>query len=180
MLLCQAVYWKNHSEQVRSDRGITVFTKKFIIVNPSKLVSKTQDQMSEMIKLSFSSVQSLSPIWLFATPWIATLQATLFITNSWSSLKLMSIELVMPSSHLILCRPLLLLPPIPPASESFPMSQLFAWGGQSIGVSASASVLPVKYTGLISFMMDWLDLLEVQGTLKIHVDVWQNQYNIVE
>ena len=68
MLLCQAVYWKIHSEQVRSDRGITVFTKKFIIVNPSKLVSKTQDQMSEMISLSFRSVQSLSCVKLIATP----------------------------------------------------------------------------------------------------------------
>lgn len=68
MLLCQAVYWKIHSEQVRSDRGITVFTKKFIIVNPSKLVSKTQDQMSEMISLSFRSVQSLSCVQLIATP----------------------------------------------------------------------------------------------------------------
>ena len=68
MLLGQAVYWKIHSEQVRSDRGITVFTKKFIIVNPSKLVSKTQDQMSEMISLSFRSVQSLSCVQLIATP----------------------------------------------------------------------------------------------------------------
>ena len=65
MLLCQAVYWKIHSEQVRSDRGITVFTKN---VNPSKLVSKTQDQMSEMIRLSFRSVQSLSCVQLIATP----------------------------------------------------------------------------------------------------------------
>ena len=66
------------------------------------------------------------------------------MTNSWSLLKPVSIELVMPSSHLILCRPLLLLPPIFPALGSFPMSQLFAWGGQSIGVSASASVLPMN------------------------------------
>ena len=86
----------------------------------------------------FSSVQSLSRVWLFATPWIAVRQASLSITNSQSSLRLTSIESVMPSSHLILCRPLLLLPPIPPASESFPMSQLFTWGGQSTGVSALA------------------------------------------
>ena len=71
-----------------------------------------------------------------ATSWIAARQASLSITNSRSSLRLKSIESVMPSSHLILCRPLLL-PPIPPASESFPMSQLFAWGGQNPGVSAS-------------------------------------------
>ena len=82
----------------------------------------------------FSSVQSLSCVWLFVTPWTAAHQASLSITNSRSSLKLMSIESVMPSSHLILCRPLLLLPPIPPSIGSFPMSQLFASGGQSIGV----------------------------------------------
>ena len=89
----------------------------------------------------FSSVQLLSRVWLFATPWIAACQASLSIINSRSSLKLMSIESVMPSSHLILCHPLLLLPPIPPASGSFPMSQLLAWGSQSTGVSALASVL---------------------------------------
>ena len=92
--------------------------------------------------LSHHSVQSLSFVRLFATPWIAARQASLSITNSRSSLKLMSFESVMPSSHLILCRPLLLLPPIPPASKSFPLSQLFAWGGQNIGVSALASFLP--------------------------------------
>ena len=79
-----------------------------------------------------------------ATLWIAARQASLSITNSQSFLKLMSIELVMPSSHLILCRPLLLLLQSLPASGSFPMSQLFAWGGPSIGVSASASVLPMN------------------------------------
>ena len=90
----------------------------------------------------FSSVESLSRVWLFATPWIAERQASLSITNFRSSLKLTSIESVMPSSHLILCRPLLLLPLIPPSIKSFPKSQLFAWGGQSIGVSALASFLP--------------------------------------
>ena len=94
--------------------------------------------------VSFSSVQSLSRVRLFATPWITARQASLSITNSRSSLKLMSIESVMPSSHLLLCRPLLLLPPIPPSLRVFPMSQLFAWGGQCTGVSASASVLPKK------------------------------------
>ena len=94
--------------------------------------------------IQFSSVQSLSLVRLFATPWITACQASLSITNSWSSLRLMSTESVMPSSHLILCCPLLLLPPIPSASESFPMSQLFSWGGQSTGVSASASVLPMN------------------------------------
>ena len=92
----------------------------------------------------FSSVQSLSRVQLFATPWIAARQASLSITNSQSSLKLKSVKSVMPSSHLILCSPLLLLAPILPASGSFPVSQRFASGGQSIGVSASASILPVN------------------------------------
>ena len=94
--------------------------------------------------VTISLVQLLSRVWLFATPWIAACQASLSITNSRSLLKLIFIESVMPSSHLILCHPLLLLPPSLPASGSFPMSQLFASGGQSIGVSPSASVLPVN------------------------------------
>ena len=93
---------------------------------------------------SVQSVQSLSHVQFFATPWTVALQASLSITNSWSLLKLMSIESVMPSNHLILCHPLLLLPSIFPASGSFPMSQFFTSGGQSIGVSASASVLPMN------------------------------------
>ena len=109
--------------------------------------------------VQFSSVQfscSVS-VWLFATPWIAAHQASLSIINSWSSLKLMSIESVMPSSHLILCRPLSSYPQSLPASESFPMSQLFAWGGQSIGVSALASFLPNKSEGWSpSEWTDWI------------------------
>ena len=113
----------------------------------------------------FSSVQSLSHVRLFETPWIAAHQASLSITNSRSSLKLMFIESVMPSSHLILCRPLLLLPPIPPSIS------LFQWVNFSHEVSKywsfSFSIIPSKeHSGLISFRMDWLDLLAVQGTLK--------------
>ena len=93
------------------------------------------------------SDQSLSHVRLFATPWITAHQASLSITNSRSSLRLTSIESLMPSSHLILCRPLLLLPQSLPASESFPMSQFFAWSGQSTGVSALASFLPKKSQG---------------------------------
>ena len=91
-----------------------------------------------------SSVQLLSSVRLFVTPWIAACQASLSITNSPSLLKLMPIESVMPSSHLILCHPLLPCPQALAASGSFPMSQLFTWGGQSTGVSASASVLPMN------------------------------------
>ena len=92
--------------------------------------------------IQFSSVHLLSRVRLFATPWIAALQASLSITISQSSLRLTSIEPVTPSSHLILSRPLLLLPPIPPSIRVFPMSQLFAWGGQSTGASALVSFLP--------------------------------------
>ena len=105
-----------------------------------------------------NSVQLLSHVWLFATPWIAACQASLSITNSRNSLRLISIESVMPSSHLILCHPLSSCPQSLPASESSPMSQLFTWGGQSTGGSALASFLPKKsqgwspseWTGLIS------------------------------
>ena len=90
----------------------------------------------------FSSVAS--HVWLFATRWTAACQTSLSITNSWSLLKLMSIELVMPSNHLILCLPLLLLPLSFSASGSFPMTQFFISGAQSTGLSASASVLSMN------------------------------------
>ena len=93
------------------------------------------------------TVQLLSRVQLSVTIWIAACQASLSITNSRSSPRLMSIESVMPYSNLILCHPLLLLPPSLAASEFFPMSQLFAWGGQSTGVSALASFLPKKSQG---------------------------------
>ena len=103
------------------------------------------------ILYQFSSVQLLSRVRLFSTPWIAARQASLSITNSRSSLRLTSIKSMMPSSHLILWRPFLLLPPSLPASGAFPMSQLFAWGGQSIGASTLASVLPMN-------IQDWFPL----------------------
>ena len=97
--------------------------------------------------LRFVVVQPLSPVRLFVIPGTAARQTSLSFTVSWSLLKLMSIELVMPSNHLILCRPLLLLPAIFPSTGSCPVSQLFASGGQTIGVSASASVLPMNIQG---------------------------------
>ena len=111
--------------------------------------------------VQFRSVQLLSRVQLFATPWIAARQASLSITNSQSSLKLMFIKSVMPSSHFILCRPLLLLPPIPPTSESFPISQLFTWGDQSIGVSALASVLPMNPPDW--FPLEWTGWISLQS-----------------
>ena len=114
----------------------------------------------------FSSVQLLSRVRLFATPWIAAHQAPLSITNSRSSLKPMSKESVMPSSHLILCRPLLLLPPIPPSIRVFSNESAFHMRWPKYW-SFSFSIIPSKeHPGLISFRMDWLDLLAVQGTLK--------------
>ena len=112
-------------------------------------------------KTEFSSVQLLSRVWLFATPRIAACQASLSITNSWSSLKLTSIASGMPSSHLILGRPLLLLPQSLPASESFPMSQLFSWDGQSTGVSALASVLPKNAQDWSP--LEWMSWISLQS-----------------
>ena len=111
-------------------------------------------------------MQSLSRVRLFATPRIAARQASLSITNSRSSLNLTSIESVMPSSHLILCHPLLLLPPIPPSIRVFSneSSIHISWPKYW---SFSFSIIPSKeIPGLISFRTDWLDLLAVQGTLK--------------
>ena len=130
------------------------------------LIKWSQTQKAHIIwfpYIKFSSIQSLSCLWLFVTPWTATRQASLSITNSRSLLKLMSFESVMPSNHIILCHPLLLLLVFP-----------------SIRVLSNESVLRIRwpkywsfsfspsneYSGLISFRMDWLDLLAVQGTLK--------------
>ena len=116
--------------------------------------------------VQFSSVQSLSPVRLFATPWISAHQASLSITNSWSSPRLTSIESVMPCSHLILSRPLLLLPPIPPSIKVFSNESTLCIRWPKYW-SFSFSIIPSKeIPGLISFRMDWLDLLAVQGTFK--------------
>ena len=114
----------------------------------------------------FSSIQSLSHVWLFATPWIAAHQASLSITNSWTSPKPMTIESVIPSNHLILCYPLLLLPSIFPSIRVFSNDSALhiRWPKYwSLSFSISPSN---EYSGLISFRMDWLDLLAVQETLK--------------
>ena len=118
------------------------------------------------MNIQFSSVQSLSRVWLFATPWITARQASLSIINSWSSLKLMSIESGMPSSHLILYHSLLLLPPVPLrirvfSNESTLHMKWPKYWGFSFSISPSN-----EHPGLISFRMDRLDLLAVQGTLN--------------
>ena len=116
----------------------------------------------------FSSVQSLSPVQLFVNPWITARQVSLSITNSRSSLRLTSMESVMPSSHHVLCCPLLLLPPIPPSirvffNESTLRTRWPKYWSFSFSISPSN-----EHPGLISFRMDWLDLLSVQGTLLQH------------
>ena len=137
-------------------------------------VQKRQSTLSSYyfwvtIKIVAFSVQfssSLSRVWLFATPWTAARQASLCITNSRSLLKLMSIELMMPSNHLILCCPLLLLPSIFPSIRVFSNESALCirWPKYC---SFSFNISPSnEYWGLISFRMDWLDLLEVQETLK--------------
>ena len=118
------------------------------------------------LSVQFSSVQSLSHVHLFVIPWNAACQASLSITNSQNLLKLMSIESVMPSNHLILCHPLLLLPSIFPSitvfsNESDLCSRWPKYWSFSFSISPSK-----EHSGLISFRMDWLDLLAVQGTLK--------------
>ena len=119
--------------------------------------------VAQMVK---SSVQSLSPVWLFVPLWTAARQASLSIINSQCLLKLMSIKLLMPSNHLILCHPLLLLPSIFPRIRLFYNESILCirWPKYC---SFSFSISPAnEYSGLISFRMDWLDLLAVQGTLK--------------
>ena len=127
-----------------------------------------------LLLVMFSSVQSLSCVWLFVTPWTAAHQASLSITNSWSLPKPMSIESVMPSNHFILCHPLLLLPSIFPSIRVFLMSQLFPSGVQSIGVSTSTSVLPMNtedwsplgWTGWISLQCKGLSTVFSNTTVQ--------------
>ena len=119
-----------------------------------------------MHSVQFSSVQSLIQVQLFATPWISAHQASLSITSSQSLLKPMSIKSVMPSNHLILCRPLLLLSPIPPSIRDYSTESTLCmrwpkYWNFSFSISRSN-----EHQGLISFRMDWLDLLAVQRTLK--------------
>ena len=127
-------------------------------ISPQKKASLKPKQLS--------SVQSLSRVQLFAIPWIAARQASLFITNSRSSPKFLCIESVMPSSHLIFCRPLLILPPIPPSIRVFSNESTLCmrWPKYwSVNFNISPSN---EHPGLISFRMDWLDLLAVRRTLK--------------
>ena len=126
-----------------------------------------------------SSVQLLSHVRLFKTPWIAAHQASLSITNFQSLLKLMSVELVMPSNHLILCHPFLLLPSIPPSIRVFSNESTCCMRWPKYW-SFSFNISPSKeHPGLISFRMDWLDLLAVQGTLKSLLQHYSSKASIL-
>ena len=132
------------------------------------MVNEGQHPKERGERIQFSSVQLLSHVPFFATPWTAARQTSLSITNFHSLLKLLSIESVMPSNHLILCRPLLLLPPIPPRIFSNESTLRMRWPKYW---SFSFSISPSnEYSGLISFRIDWFDLLAVQGTLKDAVE----------
>ena len=124
-------------------------------------------------------IQSLSPVWLFVTSWTTTHQASLSITNSQSLLKLMSIESVRPSNHLILCRPLLLPPLIFPSNRVFSSESVLRIRWPKYW-SFSFSISPFnEYSGLVSFRMDWLDLLAVQGTLKSLLQLHSSKASIL-
>ena len=134
-----------------------------MLVESFRLIFTTE---REIVAYQFSSLQSFSHVRLLTTPWTAACQASLSITNSRSLLKLMSIESVMPSSHLTLYRPLLLLPPIPPSIRVFSNESTLCMRWPKYW-SFSFSISPSnEHPGLICFSMDWLDLLAVQGTLK--------------
>ena len=113
--------------------------------------------------MKISSVQSLSRVQLFATPWTAVPQASLSITNSWSLLKFMSIESVMPFNHLILCHPLLLLPQIPPKIRVFSNESTLHIRWPKYWSFSFSIILSKEIPGLVSFRMDWLDLLQSKG-----------------
>ena len=139
-------------------------TQFMVILSMQMILSRPCLHVSSSVQ--FCSVQSLSRVWLFVTPWITAHQASLSITNSRSSLRLTPIEFVMPSSHLILGHPLLLLPLIPPSFRVFSNESTLRMRWPKYW-SFSFSIIPSKeIPGLISFRMDWLDLLAVQGTLK--------------
>ena len=135
--------------------------------------------LQESCVLTFSSVQSLDYVQLFATPRTAACQAFRSITNCRSLLKLMSIEPVIPSNHLILCRPLLLLPSIFPRIRVFSNESVLHIGWPKYW-SFSSSVSPAsEYSGLISFRIDWFDLLAVQGTLKSLLQHYSSKASIL-
>ena len=133
---------------------------------PAELFKILKNNAIKMLHLISQSVQLLCYVQLFVTPWTAARQASLSKTSSQSLLKLMSIDLVMPSNHLILCRPLLLLPSIFLSIRVFANESALHIGWPKYWSFSFSISLSKEYSGLISFRMDWLDLFAVQGTLK--------------
>ena len=154
-------------DRVLKSRDITLPTKVCIVIAMvSPVVMNGFDSWTIKKRFQFSSVESLSHVRPFVTPWIAVHQVSLTVTNSQSLLKLMSIESVMPYNHLILCHPLLLLPSIIPSIRVFSNESVFRIRWPKYW-SFSFSISPSnEYSGLISLRIDWLDLHAVQGTLK--------------
>ena len=145
-----------------------------------KVLSSVQTHSYQEVTGQIRSDQSLSHVRLFATPWSAACQASLSITNSRSSLRLTSIESVMPSSHLILYHPLLLLPSIPPSIRVFSNESTLCMRWPKYW-SFSFSIIPSKeIPGLISFTMDWLDLLAIQRTLKSLLQYHSSKASILQ
>ena len=164
--------WATNTSTLLQERGLHIIealAKAVIFPTAHNWMNESLSQKWDRITskwIQFSSVQSLSHVWLFVTPWTAVHQASLSITNSRSSPKPMSTESVMPSNHLILCNPLLLLPSIFPSIRNFFNESALhirwpKYWSFSFNISPSN-----EHPGLVSFRMDWLDLLAVQGTLK--------------
>ena len=150
----------------RKDHHVFKLLSVYWLKKGISLLFSFESSKSEFEHIPISLVQLFSHIWLLASPWTAAPQASLSITNSWSLLKLMFIESMMSSNHLILCHPLLLLPSIFPSIRVFSTeSALHIRWPKYWSFSFSIS-LSNEYSGLVSFRMDWLDLLAVQGTLK--------------
>ena len=173
---CSFGSWGQNEKARYKDEQLMILISRCYKIPTMRFWSSLLTHKYWLYQLQFSSVQSLSRVWLFVTPWIAARQASLSITNPRSSLRLMSIESVMPSSHLILCHPFSSCPQSLPASKPFPMSELFPWGGQSTGVSALASFLPKKsqgwtrseWTGWISFQSKGLSRVFSNTTIQKH------------
>ena len=162
-----SLWWDAYDiSSVQSLSRVWLFATPWIVARQASLSITIFLNSIYMCSGQFSSVQLLNHVWWFATPWITAHQASLSITSSRSSPKLMSIKSVMPSSHLILCHPLLLLPPIPPSIKVFSNESTLRMRWPKYW-SFSFSIIPSKkIPGLISFRMDWLDFLAVQGALK--------------
>ena len=172
--------WFNRKKVSLFTHELTLKRKLFLIKEVWWNITQQQEPSRWGINSRFSSVQPLSHVWLFVAPWTAAHQASLSITNSWSLLKLMSMELVMPSSHLILCHPFLLLPSIPPSMRVFSNESVLCIRWPRYWSFSFIISLSNKNSGLISFRMDWFDLLAVQGTLKSLLQYHSSKASILQ